>query len=90
MPTFAHFEILAGFQARFFLAFKLHRSISGAGNVYATLKGAGQRSITLDGQRFGPDEPHVRLYPAFSVAGVVKNIIPLFSTILTQTKRLDT
>jgi hypothetical protein len=32
---------------RAFLAFKLHRFISGAGFVYATLKGSGQRRVTL-------------------------------------------
>jgi hypothetical protein len=40
---------------RAFLAFKLHRFISGAGHVYATLRGAGHRRVTLDGQRFDPD-----------------------------------
>jgi hypothetical protein len=34
-----------------FLAFKLHRFISGTGHVYATLRGSGQRRITLDGAR---------------------------------------
>ena len=37
---------------RAFLAFKLHRFISGAGRVYATLRGSGQRRVTLDGQRY--------------------------------------
>ena len=35
---------------RAFLAFKLHRFISGAGQVYATLRASGQRRVTLDGQ----------------------------------------
>ena len=35
---------------RAFLAFKLHRFISGAGNLYSTLREPGQRRITLDGQ----------------------------------------
>ena len=39
---------------RAFLAFKLHRFISGAGHVYATLRSAPQRRVTLDGQRFDP------------------------------------
>src|SRR6185295_2792817 len=50
---------------RAFLAFKLHRFISGAGHVYATLRGAGQRRITLDGQRFDPDDQEARLYATF-------------------------
>lgn len=50
---------------RAFLAFKLHRFISGAGHVYATLRGAGQRRVTLDGQRFDPGDPEARLYPTF-------------------------
>ncbi len=50
---------------RAFLAFKLHRFISGAGFVYATLKGTGQRRVTLEGQRFDPDDPGSRLYPTF-------------------------
>lgn len=50
---------------RAFLAFKLHRFISGAGHVYATLHGEGRRRITLDGQRFDPRESAARLYPTF-------------------------
>jgi hypothetical protein len=50
---------------RAFLAFKLHRFISGAGRVYATLRGAGQRRVTLDGQRFHPDDQEARLYSTF-------------------------
>jgi hypothetical protein len=48
-----------------FLAFKLHRFISGAGHVYATLRGSGHRRITLDGQRFDPDDQEARLYATF-------------------------
>lgn len=47
---------------RAFLAFKLHRFISGAGHVYATLRGSGQRRVTLDGQRFDPEDREARLY----------------------------
>ena len=47
---------------RAFLAFKLHRFISGAGHVYATLRSAPQRRVTLDGQRFDPDDQEARLY----------------------------
>jgi Lhr-like helicase len=62
---------------RAFLAFKLHRFISGAGHVYATLKGLGQRRITLDGQRFDPDEPHARLYPTFFCRGCGQEYHPV-------------
>jgi superfamily II DNA/RNA helicase len=54
-----------GVGERAFLAFKLHRFISGAGQVYATLKPERERKVTLDGQRFDPDEPDSRLYPLF-------------------------
>ena len=47
------------------MAFKLHRFISGAGHVYATLHSAPQRKLTLDGQRFDPDDPEARLYATF-------------------------
>ena len=50
---------------RAFLAFKLHRFISGAGHVYATLRGTDQRRVTLDGQRFDPEDPDARLYATF-------------------------
>ena len=50
---------------RAFLAFKLHRFISGAGHVYATLRGSGQRRVTLDGQRFHPEDQEARLYSTF-------------------------
>jgi Lhr-like helicase len=50
---------------RAFLAFKLHRFISGAGHVYATLRGSGRRHITLDGQRFDPEDQEARLYSTF-------------------------
>jgi hypothetical protein len=50
---------------RAFLAFKVLRFISGAGHVYATLRGAGQRRVTLDGQRLDPQDPDARLYATF-------------------------
>jgi hypothetical protein len=50
---------------RAFLAFKLHRFFSGAGHVYATLRSPGQRRVTLDGQRFDPQDPDARLYATF-------------------------
>ena len=46
---------------RAFLAFKLHRFISGAGHVYATLRGAGLRRVTLDGQRIDPEDLPTRI-----------------------------
>jgi Lhr-like helicase len=55
----------AGTGERAFLAFKLHRFISGAGHVYTTLRGPGQRGVTLDGQRFDPQDPDARLYATF-------------------------
>lgn len=48
-----------------FLAFKMHRFIAGAGHVYATLRGGGQRRATLDGQRFDPTDAGARLYPTY-------------------------
>ena len=48
-----------------FLAFKLHRFISGAGHVYATLRKVGKRRVTLDGQRFDPADAKARLFPTF-------------------------
>ena len=50
---------------RAFLAFKLHRFFSGAGHVYATFRSLGQRRVTLDGQRFDPQDPEARLYVTF-------------------------
>jgi hypothetical protein len=50
---------------RAFLAFKLHRFFSGAGHVYATLRGPGQRRVTLNGRRFDPQDPDARLYATF-------------------------
>jgi Lhr-like helicase len=50
---------------RAFMAFKLHRFLSGAGHIYATLRATPQRRVTLDGQRFDPDDPNSRLYATF-------------------------
>lgn len=50
---------------RAFLAFKLHRFISGAGHAYATLRKPGKRRVTLDGQRFDPEDPDARLYGTY-------------------------
>ncbi len=45
-----------------FLAFKLHRFISGAGEVFTTLT-ARPRRVLFEGQREDPDNPGHRLYP---------------------------
>ena len=45
-----------------FLAFKLHRFISGAGDVFTTLAEQ-PRTVLFDGQREDPKDPGVRLYP---------------------------
>ncbi len=50
---------------RAFMAFKLHRFMSGAGHVYAKLRAMPQRRVTLDGQRFDPDDREARLYSTF-------------------------
>lgn len=49
---------------RAFLAFKVHRFLSGARYVYATLHSE-NRVVTLDGQLFLPDEADARLYSTF-------------------------
>ena len=48
-----------------FLAFKLHRFISGAGNAFSTLRAPGSRRVSLDGQRYEPEDPGARLYATF-------------------------
>jgi len=45
-----------------FLAFKLHRFISGAGEIYTTLKPA-PRHVLFEGQIEDPEDPGTRLYP---------------------------
>lgn len=45
-----------------FMAFKLHRFISGAGEVLTTLKSK-PRKVRLEGQLNDPDDPDARLYP---------------------------
>jgi len=48
-----------------FLAFKLHRFLSGAGHAHATLEPACVRSVRLVGEKLDPDKPDARLYPTF-------------------------
>lgn len=50
---------------RAFLAFKLHRFISGAGQAYVTLEAAKERRVALEGQIYHPDDEGARLYPMF-------------------------
>lgn len=45
-----------------FLAFKLHRFLSGSGEVFTTL-GAPDRPVHLEGQTHDPDDDSARLYP---------------------------
>ncbi|MBL8618291.1 MAG: DEAD/DEAH box helicase [Deltaproteobacteria bacterium] len=47
---------------RSFFAFRLHQFISGAGHAFSTLEPPGQRTLTVEGQRFLPEAPHKRLY----------------------------
>jgi len=54
-----------GSGSRAFLAFKLHRFISGAGQAYITLESAKDRRVCLEGQKFHPDDGKARLYPVF-------------------------
>lgn len=46
-----------------FMAFKLHRFLSGAGQAAATLEPAGQRLVDLSGEPFHRDRREARLYP---------------------------
>lgn len=50
---------------RAFMAFKLHRFISGASSLYATLRQQPRRKVTLDGQKYDPQDPSARLYPTY-------------------------
>lgn len=54
-----------GASPRAFLAFKLHRFISGAGQAYITLEPASSRRVCLEGQKYHPEDPNARLYPMF-------------------------
>jgi Lhr-like helicase len=56
-------DLRGGTSDRAFLAFKLHRFISGAGRVYSTLEPAALRRVVLEGQVFHPDDESARLYP---------------------------
>jgi hypothetical protein len=58
-------DLRGGTGDRAFLAFKLHRFISGAGRAYATLESAPARRVVLEGQVFHPQDEKARLYPVF-------------------------
>lgn len=52
-------------QDRAFMAFKLHRFLSGAGHAHATLQPAGKRRVTLAAEKFDRENAAARLYPVF-------------------------
>jgi hypothetical protein len=58
-----------GTSDRAFLAFKLHRFLSGAGHAHATLREPARRKVTVEGQLFHPEDPEARLYPVFFCRG---------------------
>ncbi|MFG1228840.1 DEAD/DEAH box helicase [Xanthobacter wiegelii] len=58
-------DLRGGVSDRAFLAFKLHRFISGAGHAYATIEPVSDRRVVLEGQIFHPSDPNARLYPVF-------------------------
>jgi DEAD/DEAH box helicase len=66
---------------RAFLAFKLHRFISGACHVYATLRGFRQRRVTLDGQRFDPEDQTARLFATFFCRNCGQEYHPVVLTV---------
>lgn len=48
-----------------FMAFKLHRFLSGAGTAQATLAPAGARRVSLAGELYDREDETARLYPLF-------------------------
>jgi Lhr-like helicase len=50
---------------RAFLAFKLHRFISGAGQLQSTLEPQSARRVVVEEQKWHPDDDHARLFPTF-------------------------
>lgn len=48
-----------------FMAFKLHRFISGAGNAHSTLAPSGVRRVSLAAEKFDREDVEARLYPVF-------------------------
>ncbi len=72
-------ESRGGMGDRAFLAFKLHRFLSGARSIYTTLE-AGKRTVTLDGQRFLPGEEKTRLYPTYFCRSCGQEFHPVIRT----------
>jgi superfamily II DNA/RNA helicase len=64
-----------------FLPFKLHRFVSGAGHVYVSLRGSGQRRVTLDGQLFDPEDQTARLYATFFCRNCGQEYHPVVLTV---------
>ncbi|WP_334545058.1 DEAD/DEAH box helicase [Rhizobium leguminosarum] len=54
-----------GTNDRAFLAFKLHRFVSGAGKAFTTLEPTTSRRVVMDAQLFHPDDEKARLYPLY-------------------------
>lgn len=48
-----------------FMAFKLHRFLSGAGHAHATLQPAGTRRVALAAEKYDREDRQARLYPVF-------------------------
>lgn len=48
-----------------FMAFKLHRFLSGAGHAHATLQKTGVRHVALAAEKFDREDQDARLYPVF-------------------------
>lgn len=48
-----------------FMAFKLHRFLSGAGHAHATLQPAGTRRVALAAEKYDREDRAARLYPVF-------------------------
>lgn len=48
-----------------FMAFKLHRFLSGAGHAHATLQRAGTRRVALAAEKYDREDRAARLYPVF-------------------------
>lgn len=63
-------------------AFKLHQFISGPGKVLATLEPAGQRTVTLDAQRFAPGKQYEQtlLYAAHFCRDCGQEYHPVWQT----------
>ena len=54
-----------GTSEKSFLAFKLHRFISGAGRIFTTLEDKPNRKVVLDEQKWHPEDPQARLFSTY-------------------------